>query len=79
MKPDYRRAVRTFVHTAGALIMLGFLGWIIHKMDGGDLKTLGLGLVGILMIRELFHGVENVAARVKFSAGTTGLNAEIER
>lgn len=79
IQTDHRRAIRTGIHTFGALVMLGFLGWIIGKAEGGQITLIGLGLVGILMLREIFHGVENVAARVKFSASTTGINAEVER
>lgn len=79
MVPDTRRTIRTIVHTVGAIVMIGFLGWIIDKSEGEQLTLIGLGLVSILMLRELFHGVENVAARVKFGAGKNGVNAEIER
>ena len=79
MTPDMRRAIRTFVHTFGALVMLAFLGWIIWKANGGQLTLIGLGLVAILFLRECLHGVENVAARIKFNAGRDGLSGEIER
>lgn len=79
MTPDRRRATRTLVHTIGAIVMLAFLGWIIHKTDGGGLERLGLGLIAILMLREVFHGVENSVARLKFSATTEGISGEAER
>ena len=79
MKQDNRRALRTGVHTFGALVMLGYLGWIIYKADGGQITLIGLGLVGILMFREVFHGVENSVARFKFSAGRDGVSGEAER
>lgn len=77
MTPDARRAVRTGVHTAGAMVMLGFLGWIIAKSEGGQLSLIGLGLVAILFVREMFHGAENITARLKFAAGTDGVSGEV--
>jgi hypothetical protein len=79
MKTDNRRATRTAVHTAGAIVMLIYLGWLIHKMQGGQLTLVALGLVAILLLREMLHGVENVAARIKFSVGKDGASGEIER
>lgn len=79
MKPDNRRAARTVVHTIGAIVMLGYLGWLIHKMEGGQLTLVALGLVAILLFREALHGIENVAARIKFSVGKDGASGEIER
>lgn len=77
MTPDLRRAIRTGVHTLGALVMLAFLGWIIYRLDGGGLTLIGLGLVAILFVREMFHGAENVTARIKFSANTEGVSGEV--
>lgn len=74
--PDTRRAIRTAVHTVGALVMLGFLGWIIWKLP--EPEAIGLGLVAILFVREMLHGAENVTARLKFNAGPTGVGGEID-
>lgn len=79
MTQDQRRALRTGVHTFGALVMLGYLGWIIWKAEAGQITLIGLGLVGILAFREIFHGVENSVARFKFSAGSDGISGEAER
>lgn len=79
MRQDNRRALRTGIHTFGALVMLGYLGWIIWKAEGGQITLIGLGLVAILMFREIFHGVENSVARFKFSAGKDGVSGEAER
>lgn len=77
MTPDLRRMVRTIVHTAGALAMLAMLAWIIGKSDAAGLKLIGLGLVAILFVREMFHGAENVTARLKFKAGMDGVSGEV--
>ena len=76
LAPDSRRAIRTGVHTVGALVMLGYLGWIIGKTD--KLQLIALGLVAILFIRELGHAAENVVARIKFSAGLDGFSGEVD-
>lgn len=76
MKPDTRRAIRTSVHTVGALAMLAMLAWIIWKVPSPTL--IGLGLTAILFVREMFHGAENVTARIKFDASTTGVTGEVE-
>jgi len=78
MSPDLRRAIRTSVHTFGALVMLAFLGWIIYRLDGGGLTLIGMGLVAILFAREVFHGAENVTARIKFSASAQEVSGEVE-
>ena len=57
--------------------MLAMLGWIIALVD--DPAGIGMGLVLILIIRELFHGIENVAARLKFSMGAGGISGSIAR
>jgi len=77
MTPDQRRAARTAIHAIGAIAMLIMLAWIIHKTDSPT--GIGMGLVLILLIRELFHGIENVAARMKVHAGADGIDAEVER
>lgn len=80
LSPDHRRLIRTIVHTAGALVMLGYLGWIIFKSDGGQLTLIGLGLVAILFVRELLHGWENISARrLAFKFGANGAEGEIEK
>lgn len=77
MKQDRRRAIRTTVHTVGALVMLALLAWMIWRMPPTDLKILALGFVAILFVREMMHGAENVTARLKFNAGPTGVGGEI--
>ena len=57
-------------------MMLGYLGWIIHKTD--KVQLIALGLVAILFIRELGHAAENVVARIKFSAGLDGFSGEMD-
>lgn len=78
MTPDRRRAVRTTVHTIGAVAMLGMLAWIVWRIPDGKLQAIALGLILILMLREVFHGAENVTARIKFGAGRDGVNAEVD-
>ena len=78
MRQEIRRAIRTAVHTIGALVMIGYLGWIIWKASGTQLTLIGLGLVAILFVREMLHGAENVTARLKFSANTTGVSGEVD-
>lgn len=78
MTPDTRRAIRTTTHVIGALVMLVFLGWIIWKLSGDKTLLIGLGLVGILAIREVFHGAENVTARIKFKAGRDGFETDVD-
>lgn len=78
MRQDLRRAIRTGVHTIGALAMLAMLGIIIHQLTGDPPRErIALGLVAILFVRELLHGAENVTARVKFRAGLDGVEGEI--
>lgn len=77
MTADERRARRTNVHTAGAIVMLGFLGWIIHKIPADDLQLIAMGLVVILTFREVFHGAENVTARIKAGLGRDGASMEV--
>lgn len=76
MTPDTRRAVRTAVHAIGAIAMLGMLAWIIYHTR--DAVGIAMGLVLILLVRELFHGAENVTARIKFTVSPTGANAEVD-
>lgn len=78
MTPDTRRAVRTCIHAFGALAMLAMLVWIIDKLPPEYLQALALGLIGILGLREVFHGAENITARIKLSASPTGADVEIE-
>lgn len=76
MTPDSRRALRSVIHAIGALIMLVFLGWIIWR--GEHSAIVSLGLVAILFVREMFHGAENVTARIKFGASKDGVTGEVE-
>lgn len=78
MTPNTRRAIRTVIHATGALAMLGFLWWIVPRLQGGQLTILCMGLLAILFVREVFHGAENVAARVKFSANKDGISGEVD-
>lgn len=78
MTPDRRRAFRTIVHTVGALVMIGYLGWIIDRLPPDLLKTIGWGLIFILALREVSHGAENVTARIKFKAGLDGADVEVD-
>lgn len=81
MTQDTRRAIRTGVHTLGALVMIGLLTWSIHllKTSPQYLAVIAMGLIAIMFIREVFHGVENSVARFKFSAGKDGISGEAER
>ena len=78
MTPDRRRAVRTAIHTAGAIAMLGYLGWIIWRSPADKLTIIALGLVAILFVRDMLHGAENVTARLKFGFGKDGVTGEID-
>lgn len=79
MIQNNRRGLRTLVHTIGAISMLAMLAWIVAKSGDETARYIGLGLIAILFVREMFHGAENVTARVKFSAGLSGVSGEVER
>lgn len=79
MRQDNRRALRTGVHTVGAIWMLGLLTHIVLVAPKEKLVAIALGLLFILLLREVFHGVENSVARFKFTAGKDGVSGEAER
>ena len=75
--PDERRAIRTLVHALGAVWMLGLLTYLSIVITHDKLLAPMLGMIGILFVRELFHGAENVTARIKFNASATGISGEV--
>ncbi|MEN9924066.1 MAG: hypothetical protein RL268_192 [Pseudomonadota bacterium] len=77
--PDERRALRSAVNAAMALIGLGFVGWIIWLLAGeaGFLFYIALSLLAINFAREIFAGVENVSRAVKARIGKDGLEMTI--
>lgn len=79
MRQDTRRGTRTAVHTIGAIWMLGLLTYSFIALPPEKLLLPSLFMLFILFWRELMHGIENVAARVKFSFGKDGASGEIER
>lgn len=77
MRQDTRRATRTIVHVIGSLAMIVMLGWIVAlSTDVDTIKIISVGLVLILLVREFFHGAENVTQRWKFSASLKGVSGE---
>ena len=77
--PDTRRAIRTGIHTVGAIWMLALLTYIVAIIPPDLLRMIALGLIAILGMREVFHGVENSVARFKISASQNGVSAEASR
>lgn len=78
MTEEARRGWRTVVHAIGAVAMLGMLAWIIlMPPSAGTVALIALGLISILLVRELGHAAENVTARIKFSATPTGITGEV--
>lgn len=77
--PDERRALRSAINAAMALIGLGFVGWIIYlKSDEtGLLLYIALCLLAINWTREVFHGAENTARAINLRAGKDGIEASI--
>lgn len=78
MKPDTRRAFRTVVNAISALLILALIAVFADKLDQEWLGWIVLGLVIITGIREIFHGAENVTARIKIAANKDGLNTELD-
>lgn len=76
MTPDRRRAIRTLVHAGGAIAMLLMLGVIVYQNDAATNKLVAAGAVLILLVREVFHGAENVTARWRGSISLTGIEFE---
>lgn len=77
--PDDRRALRSAVNAAMALVGLGFVGWIIHLVAGnaGVLLYIALTLLAINFVREILHGAENLARAVKAKLGKDGVELSI--
>lgn len=77
--PDDRRALRSAVNAAMALVGLGFVGWIIHLVAGnaGVLLYIAMMLLAINFVREILHGAENLARAVKAKLGRDGVELSI--
>lgn len=77
--PDERRALRSAVNAAMALIGLGFVGWIIWLLAGeaGFLFYIAIALLAINFAREILHGAENLARAVKAKVGRDGVELSI--
>ena len=78
MTQDQRRAVRTIIYAISSLVFLGFMGWIIAKANMSTLQIIASGLLAILFVYALGYIAENVAARIKISAGPAGFKGEID-
>ena len=78
MTPNQRRAVRTIVHTLGALWMLGVLTYAVYAIPSEKLLVVCIGLIAILFVRELLHGAENVTARVTGKFGIDGTEFSVD-
>ena len=77
--PDERRALRSAINAAMALIGLGFVGWIIwlKAEETGLLLYVAMFLLAINWTREVFHGAENTARAISFRAGKNGIEASV--
>ena len=77
--PDERRALRSVIQAAVALIVVGYVAWIIHllRQEANPLMQIALGLVAVIGLGTFFYGAENVTRAVKFKAGLTGVEAQI--
>lgn len=80
MKADARRALRSITQAVGAAWALGLLTALIVLLDGSPewRGWIAIGLVLILLVRELFHGAENVAARMDFKVDRTGASGSFD-
>ncbi len=76
---DARRGLRSIIQAIVALIVVGFVGWIIYLLQNetNPLLQICIGLLGIVGMGTLFYGAENVTRAVKLKAGTNGFEAEI--
>jgi len=77
--PNDRRALRSAINAAMALIGLSFVGWIIWLLAGeaGFLFYIALALLAINFSREILHGAENLARAIKAKVGRDGVELSI--
>jgi peptidoglycan/LPS O-acetylase OafA/YrhL len=72
--------MRSIAYLVLLMVLLGFLAWVIKLLDGEPdwLGWIAIGLVSIIGSSVLLHGVENVAARLDFNIGRSGVSGSID-
>lgn len=77
MRQDNRRGTRTVVYSIVTLASMVFLGWIIWLGDTLTVRHIAYGLLFIVGLGALGYVAENVAQRIRFKVGPTGVEGEI--
>jgi cation transporter-like permease len=69
--PDSRRALRSIVQAVVALVLVGFIGWLIYLLaaEPKALLKIAMSLCIIVGLGTLLYGAENVTRSVKFKIG----------
>jgi hypothetical protein len=77
--PEARRALRSIVQAVVALVVVGLVAWIIHKLDGnaGPLERIAMFLCCIVALGTLGYIAENVTRAIKFKIGAGGIEGGI--